>query len=178
MQVRFDPAADRILWQLRTQGGDMFSAWLTRRMTRGFWPPFLNLVAQAGLPAAVAAAPAASVMPEAREMLADVARTRPLPGAAFNQPFNTQPVATPLGTEPLLPVAIDMGPGQGAPGVALRLRDANGRSLSLQLNADLASALLRLMERAITEADWGIAVPAAPAAAAADAPPAAPRVLN
>lgn len=179
MQVRYDPAADRILWQLRTHAGELFAAWLTRRMTLGFWGPFQNLVAQANLPASTqptSAAAAASITPEAREMLAQAARQRPLPGAEFNQPFNPQPAAQPLGPEPLLPHAIDLGPRPDGPGLALRLRDGQGRSLSMQLNSDLSSALLRLMDRAITEADWGIGTPAA--APTPDAPPAAPRVLN
>ena len=173
MQVRYDPAADRILWQVRTQAGEMFAAWLTRRMLSQIWRPFQNLVGQSSL----AHTPvAASMLPEAHEMLAQTARARPLPGADFKAPFNPQATAQPLGPEPLLPIAADMGPRPDGPGMALRLRDDQGRSLAVQLTGDMCTALSRLLEKALADADWGLAVAAPPAPAAAG--PQAPRLLN
>ena len=173
MQVRYDPAADRILWQVRTQAGEMFSAWLTRRMLGQIWQPFQLLVGQSSL----AHTPtAASLVPEAREMLAQTARARPLPGADFKAPFNPQATALPLGPDPLLPIAADMGPRADGPGMALRLRDEQGRSLAVQLTGDMCAALSRLLEKAIADADWGLAVTAPLAAAAHGAQP--PRLLN
>ena len=173
MQVRYDPAADRILWQVRTQAGEMFSAWLTRRMLGQIWRPFQNLVGQSSL----AHTPtAASLVPEAREMLAQTARARPLPGADFKAPFNPQATALPLGPDPLLPIAADMGPRADGPGMALRLRDEQGRSLAVQLTGDMCAALSRLLEKAIADADWGLAVAAPLTAAAHGAQP--PRLLN
>jgi hypothetical protein len=173
MQVRYDPAADRILWQVRTQAGEMFSAWLTRRMFSQIWRPFQNLVGQSSLPHLPTPA---SLMPEAHEMLAQTARARPLPGADFKSPFNAQATALPLGPEPLLPIAADMGPRADGPGMSLRLRDEQGRSLTVQLTGDMCTALSRLLEKALADADWGLAL-AAPAAAAATEPQ-APRLLN
>lgn len=173
MQVRYDPAADRILWQVRTQAGEMFSSWLTRRMLSQIWRPFQDLVGQSSLPHTPSAA---SLVPEAREMLAQTARARPLPGADFKAPFNPQPTAQPLGPEPLLPIAADMGPRPDGPGMTLRLRDEQGRSLSVQLTGDMCTALSRLLEKALADADWGLAV-TAPVAAAAPAAQ-APRLLN
>ncbi len=173
MQVRYDPAADRILWQVRTQAGEMFSTWLTRRMFSQIWRPFQNLVGQAGL----ARMPqAASLVPEAHEMLAQAARVRPLPGADFKAPFNAQATAQPLGPEPMLPVAADMGPRTDGPGMALRLRDDQGRSLTVQLTGDMCTALSRLLEKALVDADWGLSLGTAPAAT--PAPPQTPRLLN
>lgn len=173
MQVRYDPAADRILWQVRTQAGEMFSAWLTRRMLGQIWQPFQLLVGQSSL----AHTPtAASLVPEAREMLAQTARARPLPGADFKAPFNPQATALPLGPDPLLPIAADMGPRADGPGMALRLRDEQGRSLAVQLTGDMCAALSRLLEKAIADADWGLAVAAPLASAAHGAQP--PRLLN
>jgi hypothetical protein len=174
MQVRFEPAADRILWQVRTQAGEMFSVWLTRRMLRQMWKPFQDVVGQSGL----AHAPtAASLMPEAREMLAQTARARPLPGANFNAPFNPQPTAEPLGPEPLLPIAADLGARKEGGGMSLRLRDEKGRSLTVQLTGDLAAALSRLLEKALTDADWGIALIPQATAQQPDKEQ-APRLLN
>jgi len=173
MQVRYQPAADRVLWQVRTSGGELFALWLTRRMMRQLWPPLQQLVTQAGV---TQLAPQAAVLvPEAREMLAQTARERPLPQADFSQPFNPKPVAQPLGQEPLLPTAIDLGPGADGLGLKLRAREGEGRSLTLTLSNDLATALLRLLDKALAEADWGLVAPPAPAA---DAPPAPPPVLN
>jgi hypothetical protein len=173
MQVRYDPAADRILWQVRTQAGEMFSAWLTRRMFSQIWRPFQNLVGQSSL----AHTPtAASLMPEAREMLAQTARARPLPGADFKAPFNPQATAQPLGPDPMLPIAADMGPRADGQGISMRLRDDQGRSLSVQLTGDMCTALLRLLEKALADADWGLAVTAQ--AEATPTEPQAPRLLN
>ena len=102
-------------------------------------------------------------------MLAQPARDRPLPTARFNEPFDQKAVAQPLGPEPLLPEAIDLGPGADGKGLQLQLREAGGRRMALKLNDDLATALLRLLEQALKEADWGL-----PQAAASPAEPALP----
>ncbi len=171
MQLRYQPAADRLLWQLRTTNGDLYAVWLTRRMVRLLWPPLAKLVTNAGL---VQEMPNATVLPEAQAMLAQAIRERPLPGASFKEPFDTRVVAQPLGAEPLLPEAIDLGPGDGGKGLKLQLREGGGRRLAMQLSADLATALQRLLEQALAAADWGLVV-----ASAADSDgPARPNVLN
>ena len=171
MQLRYQPAADRLLWQLRTTGGDLYAVWLTRRMVRLLWPPLNTLVTRAGIAQTL---PNATVLPEAQAMLAQAVRERPLPGASFAEPFDNRATAQPLGAEPLLPEAIDLGPGDNGQGLKLQLRETGGRRLAMQLSADLATALLRLMEQALAGADWGLAVaPAGP-----DAAPDRPNVLN
>lgn len=174
MQVRYEPTADRILWQVRTRGGELFSVWLTRRMVQRLWPPFQQLVTSVGI--ATQVAPTTMVLPEAREMLAQVARERPLPTADFKTPFNPQPAAEPLGAEPLLPTTIDLGHGEHGKGLAIRVRETNGRSLELRLNDDLSTALMRLLDKALQASEWGLTVPAT-ALAAPEAPP-RPTTLN
>ena len=177
MQLRYQPAADRLLWQLRTTNGDLYAVWLTRRMVRLLWAPMSKLVTQAGLAQEM---PHATVLPEAQAMLAQAVNTRPLPGASFKEPFDTRVVAQPLGAEPLLPEAIDLGPGDGGQGLKLQLREggADGgggsRRLAMQLSADLATALQRLLEQALAAADWGLVV--APAEPGHDSP--GPALLN
>lgn len=165
MQVRYQPAADRVLWQLRTTGGELYAVWLTRRMVRLVWPHLQRLVAGAAL---AQVAPRATVLPEAQAMLADVARTRPLPGASFGEPFQADNATRPQGAEPLLPDAIDLGAGPGGSGLKLSLREPGGRHLSVQLGDDLATALLRLLEQAVAGAEWDFAPP--PAIAAPERP--------
>jgi hypothetical protein len=109
-------------------------------------------------------------------MLAQTARARPLPGADFKAPFNTQATALPLGPEPMLPIAADLGPRPNGPGLAMRLRDERGRSLTVQLTGDMCTALSRLLEKALVDADWGLAVTAPHAPAPAGPQP--PRLLN
>lgn len=176
MQLRYDARADRLLCQLRTSDGQLYAVWLTRRMVRLLWPPMANLVTNAGLRQEM---PHASVLPEARPMLAEAMRTRPLPGASFDQPFDTRAAARPLGAEPLLPEAIDLGPGAGGKGLKLQLREGNGgRSITVQLTADLATALQRLLEQALAAADWGLQVGPLDAGAASPDGNERPPVLN
>lgn len=173
MQVRYQPGADRVLWQVRTSGAELFAVWLTRRMLRQLWPPLSNLVTRAGVARVVPNATPATVLPEAQAMLAQAARDRPLANARFNQPFDTQSVTQPLGAEPLLPEAIDLAPGANGVGLQLQLREAGGRRIALTLDDDLSTGLLRLLQQALLDADWGVL----PAPAAASAP-AVPTVLN
>ena len=153
MQVRYQPAADRLLWQVRTHTGELFAVWLTRRMLKQLWPPLTTLVTRAGM---AQLAPNSTVLPEAREMMAEAARARPLANANFSTPFDATPVAQPLGPEPLLPTAIDLGPGNDDKGLRITVREPGGRHMTLQLSADLASALMRLLAQALAEADWGL----------------------
>lgn len=173
MQVRYDARADRVLWQVRTRAGELFAIWLTRRMVARFWPPFERLVAASDIAAQVG--PGATLVPEAQQMLARAARERPLPQANFEVPFDPRPSACPLGPEPLLPLQIDLNPiAESPPGLSVRIKEGDGgRRLDLRLGGDLATALLRLMEKAIDASDWGLAT-AAPAAV----PAAAPSTLN
>ena len=166
MQVRYEATADRVLWQLRTAGGELFAVWLTRRMLRQLWPHLLRLVTNASV---LRLAPHATVLPEARDMLAQAARTRKLPNTDFATPFDAKATALPLGQLPLLPVAIDLGPGPEGKGLALSAREADGRNIHLTLTDDLATGLMRLLEQALATTDWGVLAPAAEAGSAPDA---------
>lgn len=179
MQVRYDELADRLLWQVRTADARLYEVWLTRRLLKLLWPPFQQLVTQAGvaqlLPrlGASATAQGPSLLPEAQAMLAEQARQRPLPSAEFGTRFAADGAERPLGEQPMLPVSVDLGPttgDAGAPaGLLLRLRDGQQRALELRLTSDLATALDRLLAQALQAADWAL-----PGAAAPGARPTAP----
>ena len=169
MQVIYDPAADRLLWQVRTRAGEIIAVWLTRRMVSRLWPPFLKLVTQS---AVAQVTPDATALPEAREMLAQAARDRPLPSADFTTRFDATPTAQPLGAAPLLATAVDMAPGVNARGVAIRIREPSGRSVELMLSDDLATALMRLIEKALCASEWGLAAAPEPPTDPALQPPA------
>lgn len=115
--------------------------------------------------------PQSVVVPDARAMLEQTLRERPLPSAGFQQPFETRDASYPLGPEPLLPAHIDLRLGAQRT-LVLTLREERGRRLELQLGDDLATALLRLADQAIATAEWGLL----PSLAATDPDGAAPTV--
>jgi hypothetical protein len=170
IQIKYDAVADRLLMQVRTRAEELFAIWLTRRMVQRLWPPFQQLGAKAAL---ARARPHAVLLPEARAMLADVARQRPLPNADFTQHFNSEDARQPLGPQPLLAAEVEL---QAEPNGGLRMKvsEAQGRQITLQFNDELHAALSRLFEQALTAADWGLPPLAPPATAQAQVPP----VLN
>lgn len=171
IQVRYEATADRLLLQLRTTEAEVYAVWLTRRMLQRLYPPFRQAVAQASV---ARATPQALPVPEARQMLEQAALQRSLQGADFAQPFASADASHPLGAEPLLPDAADLRPGADGQ-LTLAVREPRGRRIEIVLNAELASALLRLLDSALVAAEWGLPAPAtdrgAPAAEPASAVP-------
>ena len=163
IQVRYDAAADRLLLQVRTTEAEIYAVWLTRRMTSRLYAPFRQTVASVGV---AQASPQALPVPEAREMLEQAALQRPLPGADFRQAFAATDSTRPLGAEPMLPTAVDLRPQPGG-GLMLALREDQGRRLDMTLTADLATALLRLVDAALQQSEWNLPMPSQAAAATA-----------
>lgn len=152
IQLRFDATADRLLLQLRSNEAELYAAWLTRRMVAVLLPPFRRAVLQTGVQAVT---PHALALPEARQMLEQAALQRTLQGADFAQPFASADASHPLGPEPLLPDAADLCPGADGQ-LTLAVRELRGRRIEIALNAELASALLRLLDSALVAAEWGV----------------------
>lgn len=175
IQLRYESVADRLLLQVRTRQSELYAVWLTRRMTARLNQPFRDAVTRQALQTT---APTAMPVPEAKSMLEQAARERPLPGTDFQQPFVADNASHPLGPEPLLPAEIDIRSAANG-NLVLALREARGRRLELALTADLATALLRLLDQVLKSAEWQLPdAGTAAAAAATDAEPAAPRLLN
>ena len=177
IQLRYEPLADRLLLQVRTRQAEVYAAWLTRRMAARLVVPFRDAVTRLAVQKAV---PEALPVPEAKPMLEQAARDRPLPGTDFQQAFVADDASHPLGSEPLLPAELDLR-GTADGGLVLALRERKGRRIEVALTADLATGLLRLLDKALQTADW--ALPEAPARTRADEPlsvPAdgPPRLLN
>ncbi len=158
IQVRYDTTADRLLLQLRTTEAEVYAVWLTRRMVQRLYPPFRQVVAQASV---ARAAPQALPVPEARQMLEQTALQRSLQGADFAQPFASADASHPLGPEPLLPDTADLRPGADGQ-LTLAVREPRGRRIEIALNAELATALLRLLDSALAAAEWSLQAAAAP----------------
>lgn len=159
MQVRYEATADRLLLQLRTTEAEVYAVWLTRRMVQRLYPPFRQAVTQASV---ARATPQALPVPEARQMLEQAALQRPLQGADFAQAFASADASHPLGPEPLLPDSADLRPGADGQ-LTLAVREPRGRRIEIALNAELSTALLRLLDSALVAAEWGL--PTAGAAA-------------
>ncbi len=170
--VQYDVDADRLLLRVRSGDEQLFAVWLTRRLCLRLWPHLASLVRRAGAEQALAqTAPQSTATPEAKAMLAEAARERSLAQSDFSQPFEVAATAQqPLGPQPLLAHTVQMTPlAQGRLQVAIR--DAQQRSVQLDLDASMATAVRELMVAALRQADWGFAL---------DAPAAetAPRMLN
>jgi len=181
MQIRqlaltYRPEADRLLLRVNADDGEQFAVWFTRRLSTRLWPHLLRIVTTLGVTHEVAvAAPHATVMPEARAMLAQSARERALRGADFQTPFDDQARAHPLGAEPILATEVQLTP---LPDGHLRwlIVDAQRRQVQLQLTETLATAVRELMYKALQQADWGLAIDAVVASESNAAQ--APRTLN
>lgn len=167
IQIKYDAMADRLRLQVRTRAGEVFALWLTRRMVQRLWPAFQQVGARLAL---AGAQPDAVLLPEARAMLAEAVRSRPLPHADFSQPFGGENDRQPLGAEPLLATEVELRPQTGG-GLQMRVSESGGRRIVLQLNDELHAALLRLLEQAVAASDWGLAPPAAAAASPEERPP-------
>lgn len=174
LALHYVPEADRLLLRVNTSDGQQFAVWLTRRLCLRLWPHLASMVTQLGVAQEVAkASPHATVLPEAKEMLADAARQRALRSTDFSKPFEAKAAAQPLGPEPLLATAVQLSPS--TPGqLRLVISDAQQRKLQLQLTEQLATAVRELMQKALASADWGVL----PAATPAPAAPPEGRVLN
>jgi hypothetical protein len=166
IQIKYEAMADRLCLQVRTRQGEVYALWLTRRMVQRLWPALQQVAARQALGQVQ---PQSVVLPEAQAMLAEAVRSRPLPHSDFTQPFSSEPAQRPLGEEPMLATEVEL---QAQPGSGLRVRlvDDRRRQITLQLTDELHAALLRLLEQAVAAADWGLAPPAAAAAAPAGPP--------
>lgn len=163
VQLRYDPVADRLLLSLRTHQAQLYRVWLTRRMIAGLAGPLQEIVARFTLPQGPGAA---LPVPEARPLMAEVARERPLNDLSFGEPFASDAQDShPLGPEPLLPAEIDLRTPPGG-GLQMALREFRGRRLELSLSADLATGLARLLDQCLGQANWSLPAAAQVAAAA------------
>ena len=174
VSVAYQPDQDRLLLRVRTRDDQLFELWLTRRMMVRLWQPLQNTASAASLGAA---SPAATVLPEAREMMTQALRDQARQHADFDSPFDDQATVRPLGDQPLLVAAVDMQRHTDGH-VDLVWRDAAQRRLSLSLGPELLNNLLSLLESALAQSEWGLTAKAEAPPDPARSPPALPRVLN
>lgn len=170
IQVRYDPAQDRLLLQVLTQDRQLLPMWLTRRLAMRLMPHLRRTTAAA---AVAGASPRATVLPDAQQMLAQASREKALKSADLQTPFDAGEARRPLGDEPMLPVSIDLSTPVGS-GLAMTFRSEAGQSVEIKLGRDHALVMVELIESALAKSEWGIAADSAPTG-----PPAAgPTLLN
>lgn len=149
LKIDFNPEADRLLMQLSTSEGAELRLWLTRRFVRLLWPLLVQLAEDASPRIKTQA------NPEARKALLSLEHEQAVARADFSRPFEADPVATPLGAEPLLLVRIQTGrDSNGLP--VLALHPAEGQGLTLSFDSVLLHSVCRLLQAAVKKTDWDI----------------------
>jgi len=176
LALHYRPEADRVLLRVNAEDGQQFAVWFTRRLSARLWPHLAGMVTRIGVAQEVAqTAPNATLMPEAEAMFAHSARERALRDADFKTPFEEQASALPLGPEPLLATEVQLSPLANGH-LRVVIVDSNQRRVQLQLTEALATAVRELMDKALRQADWGLALDATPTRETDAA--ATPRLLN
>lgn len=174
VSVAYQADQDRLLVRLRTREDQLFELWLTRRLMIRLWQPLQNTASAAALESLSSGA---TVMPEAREMMAQTLREKSQRSADFRSPFEESTRERPLGEAPMLVEGVDLK-RQANRQVDMTLRDSQQRSITLNLGPELLSNVLTLIERALEKSEWGL-IPVKPQASPpAGQAPAPPRVLN
>jgi len=161
LSVDFSAENDRLRLRIATQDGAELRFWLTRRYVRLLWPALLQL-AEVASPvvqqqAAREGGAAAPISPEARKAIVEMEHQEAVQKADFSKPFAPSGSATPLGEEPLLLARVQGGRGpDGKPVLGLHTQD--GRGLTLNLDAMLLHAMMRLVHQAAAQAQWDLAL--------------------
>ena len=149
LKIDFSPEGDRLLMQLSTSEGAEMRLWLTRRFVKLLWPLLVQLAEDASPRIKTQA------NPEARKALLSLEHEQAVARADFSKPFDAEPVAMPLGAEPLLLARIQTGrDANGLP--VLALHPADGQGLTLSFDAVLLHSVCRLLQAAVKKTDWDI----------------------
>jgi len=149
LKIDFNPEGDRLLMHLSTSEG------------RGD-----EAVADAALRQAALAAAGATGrgcepahqdpgQSEARKALLSLEHEQAVARADFSKPYEAEPVAMPLGAEPLLLARIQTGhDANGLP--VLALRPAEGQGLTLSFDSVLLHSVVPTAAAAVKKTDWDI----------------------
>jgi len=155
IKIEFVPEQDRLLMRLATDSGAEVLVWLTRRCVKRLWPLLMNM-AQASPEIAV------HPNPEARLALVGFQHERVVRSADFSKPYQEIVRERPLGQSPLLISRIQ--PRRDRQGrQVLGLLPTVGQGVHLTLDDNLLHGLIKLIQNAVTRADWDLdlRVPAA-----------------
>ena len=168
MSATYVAEHDRILLRINTTQGSEMHLWLTRRLMLGLWPALRQAVL--GIPRSTAtAAPLATTPGDARaeSLKAEFAHAAALLKSDFSQPYAAPAQALPDGPAPLLVGEVELAATSFDGGLRVHWREmpAAGqpqRGYQLELAPQLAHGLVRLLEQALGQAQWGLGDPPPP----------------
>jgi hypothetical protein len=168
IKVEYVPEQDRLRARVSTTSGEEILLWVTRRCVLLLWP---ELIKMAESNPRIAVQP----NPEARKALVGFQHEQAVKQSDFSKPYEEQERARPFGADPLLVTRIvHRKDDSGRPVLGLLPKEGDG--VFLTLDERLLHGLMRLLQAAVTKAQWGfeLGLPSLPAAAEPDAP----RTLN
>lgn len=169
LQVSYIPEQDRLLTRINTQDGAEIRLWLTRRLVLRLWPGLIRAGETLALESLSSQHALAEVAPEARGMMADMAREAALGEADFSTPFAAEPASLPLGQEPLLVNRVDLAP-QGGGIMRVAFRQSETRGIEVRMAAPLLHAFCQLVQKEANKAEWNFKLEWTPATQTANRP--------
>ncbi len=149
INVNYIPAEDRLLMRINTVDKAELRFWLTRRITATVLGALTRFERQA-----LTGVDRARYVNLAEEDIKQLNRQTKVNPGDFSARFNVAAATYPMGEAPVLVTAVD-APATGN-GARIMLGLAIGQTLTMELDPPLLHGLLTLVERAATEAAWGV----------------------
>lgn len=191
LSVNYIQEQDRILLRINTSSGEELRLWFTRRLTLNLWPMLSKIVTDQTVTQEAVKSPGLSPViaadEETRKMVAEFKKEENLQNADFKTPYKDEPVALPLGPEPLLVTEMNVTPlpsGQLQMSFNEKLSTGQApRGFQMALESQMTHGLVHLLEKALATSLWRVdhgTAQAQPNAAPAEEPPAGdkPKYLN
>jgi len=166
----YDGEQDRLLLRIRSSDDAEFRFWLTRRYLALLWPILMKMAEDFSA--------RKTTDPLTRTTLAELAHGQAVGNADFASQYKEGSLF-PLGEQPVLLARINLKPLHGNT-QTLTLLPQQGQGINLDLDERLVHVLARLLQQAVTAADWGLKLDVGvnPGATAEPLPAAVPRLLH
>lgn len=150
MQLLFVPEEDRVLFRVNSADGMQVRFWLTRR--------YIQLM-QRALRTHLDADPdvSAQATPDAKQAVQSFKQEQAVQGADFQKQFNEQATHLPLGDSVLLAFRLNYRVEKDI--LHLGIEPKEGQGVNLAINRDINASMSRLIETAVTQAQWGLGAP-------------------
>lgn len=166
LSVTYIKEQDRLLLRINATSGEELRLWFTQRMTRGLVPHLHKVVMALDASDVVLA----DQSDASKQLLSEFKKDEVLQKADFKTPYKATATALPLGAEPLLVTEVRLTPLSGGKlQIAFdeKLADVTApRGFKIAVESQLMHGFMHLLETAIGNAEWPIAVPAGLAGAA------------
>ena len=166
ISVTYVQAQDRCLVRINSPAGDELRLWFTRRLTLGLMPRLnhvageqlrLHLALATPTTSAPSATPSALPMAQQRaDLLASFQKEAEIYQGDFKTPFKEQPVALPLGAQPLVitDVKLALQPNGKIDLQLVEKSDQQALNITLAMAPQLVQGLLHLLAKALKKSQW------------------------